>query len=125
MSDTKHVFNQVTNAPAVTQTSGKEAKNYPSLSFRVTHEQKSVIRGRARKAGMPLSKFLRTSALSSQIIVRTQTAYGVSLVKQLKRIGVNLNQLMPYVHREGEIPPEMPRLWAKIEALLDKLLRAE
>lgn len=103
----------------------KETTRSRRLVVRVSEEEHSRIHANAKSARLRLSEYLRRIALEGQIVVRQQTAYGASLVFQLKRIGVNLNQLMPYVHEEGKVPPEMRSLWTKIEALLDKVLRED
>ena len=62
------------------------------MKFRATEEEASEIRRKAAAAGMTVSRFLRTSAVKSQVVLyNTADIYG--LRSDLRRIGNNINQI--------------------------------
>ena len=62
------------------------------MKFRATEEEASEIRRKAVAAGMNVSRFLRTSAVKSQVVLyNTADIYG--LRSDLRRIGNNINQI--------------------------------
>ena len=62
------------------------------MKFRATEEEASEIRHKAAAAGMNVSRFLRTSAVNSQVVLyNTADIYG--LRSDLRRIGNNINQI--------------------------------
>lgn len=67
------------------------------MKFRVTEEEAGEIRRKAAAAGMNVSKFLRTSAVKSQVVLyNTADIYG--LRSDLRRIGNNINQIAMVVN---------------------------
>ena len=62
------------------------------MKFRATEEEAAEIRREAAAAGMNVSRFLRTSAVKSQVVLyNTSDLYG--LRSDLRRIGNNINQI--------------------------------
>lgn len=62
------------------------------MKFRATEEEAAEIRRKATAAGMNISRFLRTSAVKSQVaLYNTADIYG--LRSDLRRIGNNINQI--------------------------------
>ena len=62
------------------------------MKFRATEEEVAEIRRKAAAAGMNVSRFLRTSAVKSQVVLyNTADVYG--LRSDLRRIGNNINQI--------------------------------
>ena len=62
------------------------------MKFRATEEEAAEIRRKAAAAGMNVSRFLRTSAVKSQVVLyNTADVYG--LRSDLRRIGNNINQI--------------------------------
>lgn len=92
------------------------------IVVRVNDEEQASIRANAKNAGQRLSEFVRRAAIDGRVVVRQQTAYGMSLVSQLRHIGINLNQLMPIAHANGEVPDGLAALIQKIEKLLDRII---
>lgn len=67
------------------------------MKFRATDEEASEIRRKAAAAGMTVSRFLRTSAVNSQVVLYN-TADLFGLRSELKRIGNNINQIAMVVN---------------------------
>lgn len=62
------------------------------MKFRATEEEAAEIRRKSAAAGMNVSRFLRTSAVKSQVaLYNTADLYG--LRSDLRRIGNNINQI--------------------------------
>lgn len=62
------------------------------MKFRATEEEAAEIRRKATAAGMTVSRFLRTSAVNSQVVLYN-TADLFGLRSELRRIGNNINQI--------------------------------
>ena len=71
------------------------------MKFRATEEEAAEIRRKAAAAGMNISKFLRKSAVKSQVVLyNTADIYG--LRSDIKRIGNNINQIAMVVNSNKE-----------------------
>ena len=62
------------------------------MKFRATEEEASEIRRKAAAAGMTVSRFLRTSAMNSQVVLYN-TADLFGLRSDIRKIGNNINQI--------------------------------
>ena len=62
------------------------------IKFRATEEEASEIRRKAAAAGMTVSRFLRTAAMNSHVVLYN-TADVFGLRSDLRRIGNNINQI--------------------------------
>ena len=67
------------------------------MKFRATEEEAAEIRRKAAAAGMNVSRFLRTSAVNSQVVLYN-TADLFGLRSDLRRIGNNINQIAMVVN---------------------------
>lgn len=67
------------------------------MKFRATEEEASEIRRKSAAAGMTVSRFLRTSAVNSQVVLYN-TADLFGLRSDLKRLGNNINQIAMVVN---------------------------
>ncbi|MBI1355889.1 MAG: hypothetical protein GC160_16235 [Acidobacteria bacterium] len=99
------------------------ARRTRRLIVRITDEEQTRIRDGARDAGLPVSEYVRRLVVDGRIVIRRESAYGVSVAHQLRHIGVNINQQMAIAHLNGELPRDLTRLWAKLETLLDRMIR--
>ena len=72
------------------------------MKFRATEEEASEIRRKAAAAGMSVSKFLRTAAVNSQVVLYN-TADIFGLRSDLKRIGNNINQIAMVVNSNNAV----------------------
>lgn len=72
------------------------------MKFRATEEEAAEIRRKASAAGMNVSKFLRTAAVTGQVVLyNTADLYG--LRSDIKRIGNNINQIAMVVNSNKEV----------------------
>ena len=67
------------------------------LKFRATEEEASEIRRKAAAAGMTVSRFLRTAAVNSQVVLyNTADVFGIR--SEIKKSGNNINQIAMVVN---------------------------
>lgn len=72
------------------------------MKFRSTEEEAAEIRRKSAAAGMNVSRFLRTSAVKSQVaLYNTADLYG--LRSDLRRIGNNINQITMVVNSNRSV----------------------
>ena len=72
------------------------------MKFRATEEEAAEIRRKAAAAGMTVSRFLRTVAVNSQVVLYN-TADIFGLRSELKRIGNNINQIAMVVNSNRSV----------------------
>lgn len=89
------------------------------VAFRLSAPDAEALAARAQAAGMPIGVFAREMALSGRVSVSRAEGPAFETLDQLRRIGVNLNQLTRAYHRRGVLPPDHLRgLCERIEALI-------
>lgn len=88
---------------------------------RCTEDEYAMIQSKAAQAGITVSEFLRRMALRGQITIRRST-YGPAVAEQLRRIGVNINQQTKRFNSTDEMPPELYRLWQKLDVILNEII---
>ncbi len=86
--------------------------------LRLTLAERLEIETKAAAVGLPVMEYQRRTALGLRIPRRQIIDAG--LVSALNRLGVNLNQITMAMHQTGQLPPELPALLARIDALLDQ-----
>ena len=72
------------------------------MKFRATEEESAEIRRKAAAAGMNVRRFLRTSAVKSQVVLYN-TADIFGLRSDLRRIGNNINQIAMVVNSNRSV----------------------
>lgn len=93
-----------------------------TLAFRLTPAERLQIEETAHTAGMSASAYARIQSLSGKVVVQQSRTLDPEAFDQLRRIGVNLNQLTRLAHGKQEIPPGLSRLCEQIEQLLAREL---
>lgn len=72
------------------------------MKFRATEEEASEIRRKAASAGMTVSRFLRTAAMNSQVVLYN-TADLFGLRSDIRKIGNNINQIAMVVNSNRSV----------------------
>ena len=72
------------------------------MKFRATEEEAAEIRRKANAAGMTVSRFLRTSAVNSQVVLYN-TADLFGLRSDIRKIGNNINQIAMVVNSNRSV----------------------
>ena len=91
-----------------------------AIACRLTAAERAQITMGARRAGLTVSDYLRQQALVGRVVVREQRRLDHAAFDQIRRLGVNLNQLTRLAHQTGQIPPEVARAAAAVEKVLGR-----
>jgi uncharacterized protein (DUF1778 family) len=83
----------------------------------------AYLQDSAEKAATTITDFVRASALGHEFTVVQTTAPDLETVEQLRRIGVNLNQIAKAMNQGRTVPPpSLDRVCLALEDLLTKWL---
>jgi hypothetical protein len=93
-----------------------------TIRFTATPAEYVRIHQNAAAAGLSLSDFARKRVLSGKTVLRQTRALEPDLYDQLRRIGVNLNQAVRFLHAFKEVPPELAATAAAVEQFLTEHL---
>ena len=95
------------------------------IRVRVSDDEHQQIVVRAERTHcFTLSEYIRRMALHGKIEVRQSRAMDGETLDQLRRLGVNLNQMTRQFHETGQRPPsELEPLLKKLSALVDEQIR--
>lgn len=72
----------------------------------------------ADKAGMTLSAYARQQFMFGRVIIKETRKLDYAAFEQLRRIGVNLNQITRRMHQTDRISPELDRICELLETVL-------
>ena len=101
--------------------SAVSSASYRLPSVRCSADELGIIRNRAKKANLTQSAYLRQVALSGSIIVQP-SPYTHAFIQQLKRVGVNLNQIAHQLNRGGQPSEDVTRTLARLNTLIDEAI---
>lgn len=89
------------------------------IAYRVNDKELESLEAAAKQAGMSnVNSFARHQALSRRVTVSQQMTFPFDVARELRAIGVNINQQTRRLHETGHVPPELRTLWAKLDGLL-------
>lgn len=93
------------------------------VNIRLSPVQLARLQEQADKAGTTVTDFVRASALGKRVTVKKSTAPEFMTIHELRRIGVNLNQIAHAMNAGGITSPDrVNALAAKLDTLFDKWL---
>lgn len=90
--------------------------------FRVTVAEREYIRMQAAAAGLTPSEYSRRRALGYEVPAKADIAPNASLLSELNRIGVNINQLAKSVHLDTGFQQYWREIGDELSAALAKLV---
>lgn len=89
------------------------------IAFRVTPAERLRAEEKALAAGLPgAPEFARRLTLKGRVVVEQSRAMDPAVFDELRRIGVNINQLARKANQTGHLPPDLGKLAALIERWL-------
>lgn len=93
-------------------------------SPRCTESEYKVVFENASKAGLSVTEYIRRQCLKGKVVVRRVDAKSdFELVNQLRKIGVNVNQIAKNLNIFGDpATADQKRVWLKLEKVLDHLI---
>lgn len=90
------------------------------VSIRLSPLELATLRSKADTAKTNVTAFVRAAALGQRVSVTKSTAPDFATRHELRRIGVNLNQIARALHEgRGHDPHELLALCAKLDTLFD------
>jgi hypothetical protein len=95
------------------------------LAVRLTPAERLQIEQAALEAGVSASAYLRIQVLNGRIDVYRHRAVSPALFDQIRRIGVNLNQLTRLAHETGKMPAGLSRVCKSIEEIVVREVEAD
>lgn len=98
----------------------REKRRTRVVSFRLTDDEFAELALAAAKGQVQLGELARLMTLSTgkRLVIRVAASCDPALLKQLERIGNNLNQLVRSAHIRGEVPPGVADLCAAISPIV-------
>jgi len=91
------------------------------LRVRCTSKEKETIALKADQLGLSVSEYIRHVALGRSVKIQ-EPKYGFELTQQVRKLGVNINQIARHFNSTHVMPEDFKRVLPKLEILLDKLL---
>ena len=100
-----------------------EHRTHVLAPIRCTKTEQEAIRVRATEANLTQSAYLRHVALTSTVI-KQPSPYTHEFIEQLRRIGVNLNQMTRELHTRGIQVPELNNTLHRLNSLMDEAIES-
>jgi hypothetical protein len=96
-----------------------------TLAIRLTSAERIRVEQAALAAGLTASDYARGLVLSGRVVVRQNRKLDHAAFDELRRIGVNLNQLTRLAHQRGRFPAGLSDVFATLERILIRELDGE
>ncbi|MFW6027320.1 MAG: plasmid mobilization protein [bacterium] len=97
-------------------------KRSEALACRLTPSERLRIERAAAHAGVSPSEYIRNQALTGRVNVPARRTLDPAAFDQVRRIGVNLNQLTRLAHRTGRVDREVRQAAATVERLVRRAI---
>ena len=97
----------------------KFSKQLPPV--RCTEGEYASIQASASQASMTMTEFIRQMTVNGEVVIEENT-YDFQTVDQLRRIGVNLNQIAKVANSTGEVSPALQSVCNKLDTILDQFI---
>ena len=92
------------------------------VRFTVTPAENIAIQDAAAEARQSVSSYARAMVLNGQVVIRQTRKLDHDTFVQLRRLGVNLHQLLRIAKTEGEVPKALNPLCVTIEKFVKRQL---
>ena len=89
-----------------------------TLAIRLTVAERIRVEQAAFAAGLSASEYARSLVLAGRVVLRQNRALNHAAFEELRRIGVNLNQLTRLAHQRQQLPAELTEVFATLDRLL-------
>jgi hypothetical protein len=101
-----------------------DAKRECIVTLRCTEAERAALQSKAAAVSMTQGAYLREMAISGRVVVKQTTAPDFELVNQMRKIGVNLNQIAKVANATGAMPATLSHTLTEVETALFRLLKA-
>lgn len=102
--------------------SAQDSRTHQLPAVRCNAWEYERITERAKSAGLSQSAYLRQMALYGKVQIK-QSRTDTAVILQLRRIGVNLNQLTHAAHLGQPVQDELHVMLTRIRAILDEAIK--
>ena len=103
-----------------------EERRARTVGVRVTEAEEAELRERAQAARLSIGAYLRRRALGQRVRMAAELRLGAAELRELNRIGVNLNQMARALNsRAVSSPAETQAVVERVGELVAKLLAGE
>lgn len=89
-----------------------------TLGIRLTPAERLQLDQAASAAGLTPSEYARRLALQGRVAIRQSRALDPAVFEELRRIGVNLNQLARVANSSGQVPAGLAAACEAVERVL-------
>ena len=105
---------------------GEEERRTRTVGVRVTEAEAEELQERAQAARLSMGAYLRRRGLGQRVRMATERRLGAAELRELNRIGVNLNQMARALN-SGAVssPAETQEVVERVGELVARLLAGE
>ena len=104
---------------------GDEERRTRTVGVRVTETEAEELRERAQAARLSVGSYLRRRALGQRVRMVAERRLGAAELRELNRIGVNLNQMARAMNSGTGAPAETREAVERVGELVARLLAGE
>ena len=104
---------------------GADERRTRTLGVRLTAGEAEALGEQARAARLSLGAYVRRRALGQRVRVLEERRLGAEEMRELNRIGVNLNQIARQLNSGAAAPPGTRAAVERVGELVAKLLSGE
>ena len=104
---------------------GEEERRTRTVGVRVTEAEAEELRERAQAARLSVGSYLRRRALGQRVRIAAERRLGAEELRELNRIGVNLNQMARAMNAGSAAPAETRKAVEQVSELVARLLAGE
>ena len=88
----------------------------------VNRGERRIIEERAAAAGLSIPAYIRRRAVSDHLPIARPLRLGVAEYREVRQIGVNLNQIARALNQGADAPARTSRLLERLAGILERLL---
>ena len=102
-----------------------EERRARTVGVRVTEAEAAELRERAQAARLSMGAYLRRRALGQRVRMAAELRLGAAELRELNRIGVNLNQMARAMNSGAAAPAGIAEAVERVGELVARLLAGE
>lgn len=93
------------------------------VSLRLSPAELARLQGKADQSSQTVTAFVRAAAMGKPVTARQEQGGDFELRQELRRIGVNLNQIAKALNaRQQALPVSLVATCEKLDALFDRMM---
>ena len=104
---------------------GEEHRRTRTIGVRVTEAKAAELRERSLAARLSVGAYMRRRGLGQRVRMAAERRLGAAELRELNRIGVNLNQMARTMNSGAAAPAETREAVERVGELVAKLLAGE